>query len=362
MPFPPAREPRNRTVAADSAAGSGLSASLVASVDELPDAFWSAPPPDATRARLAELARDPRFDSGYVTIARQGTPVLALPMYAPQRAEWPDPHYDVPALLGLADRAPATGFCLLGGRADLRCTLLRAAGTDPAQLADAATLAVGFARGAAARSRRRCALLYVDADGPLQQAARSVGVAGSAPLGERYVIPDVGAGLPEYLSLLGASRRGIVRRDLRKLDQLGLRAEAGDWSAVLDESAPLIARVKQQHQQADLPALVRYRLSRRALDPDVRCVAFSTRQDGRLTAVTTGWVYGSTLELYEVGLADEPAADRGLCYLEVMFYAPLRLMWSLGLRTLDLSLASARPKTLRGAEPRPLAGVLLRAG
>jgi hypothetical protein len=224
-----------------------------------------------------DLELDPRFDSSFVQIAMRGDPVLALPMYAPQVSDWPDPNYDVPTLLGLADGTSATEFCLLGGRTDLRCTALLAHGADPRQLDDAATLAVGIARDTAARSRRYCAMLYVDADDVLlHRAATSVGVAGSAILGERYVIPDVGASIHGYLSRLGASRHGIVRHDLRKLGGIGLRADVCDWSAVLDEAAPLIAKVKAQHCQADLPALIHYRLSRRALDPDVQCVAFIT--------------------------------------------------------------------------------------
>jgi hypothetical protein len=157
---------------------------------------------------------DPRFDSSFVQIAMHGDPVLALPMYALQVSDWPDPNYDVPTLPGLADGTSATEFCLLGGRTDLRCTALLAHGADPRQNG--------------------------------------------------------------YLSRLGASRHGIVRHDLRKLGEIGLRADVCDWSAVLDEAAPLIAKVKAQHCQADLPALIHYRLSRRALDPDVQCVAFIT--------------------------------------------------------------------------------------
>jgi hypothetical protein len=290
----------------------------------------------------------------------RGNPVLALQIYGPRLARWTDPAYDVSALLESAADAPATGFWLLGGRADLRCDALRCEGADARQVDDAAEVAVRAARDAAAASGRRCALLYADAqDGLLYRAATSVGVAFSAILGQRYVITNVGASISEYLGGLGSTRRGVVRRDLRRLDELALRAEVCDWPAVLEEAAPLVAAVKARYRQADHPALVRHRLARRSLDPDLRCVAFATREGGRLTAVTMGWAYESTLELYEIGLASQPSADRGLHYLEVMFYAPLRFMWSHGLRTLDLALESAHPKTLRGAIGLPLAGLLL---
>ena len=365
MPSQPDREVGSPAVGCYSAEGAEFGAFFVPSAEELPDSLWSMARPSTTRARLTDLERDPRFDASFVLATMDDEPVLALPAYAPLVGQWPDPGYDVPALLALANPSPATGFCLLGGRADLRCEVLRAVdpdGPDDWRLNAAAALAVATARDAAAESGRRCALLYVDADeGLLHRAAMSAGVESSKLLGDRYVIPDVGEDLPGYLSRLSGSRRGIVRRDLQKLGKAGLRAEVCDWSSVLDEGAPLIAAVKAQHQLADVPALIHHRLSRRALDPDVKCVAFATRQDGRLTAVTTGWIYGSTLELYEVGLVAEPSEDRGLRYLEVMFYAPLRFMWSLGLRSLDLALSSAYPKTLRGAVGRPLAGLLLAA-
>ena len=40
-------------------------------------------------------------------------------MCAPQVSDRPDPNYDVPTLLGLADGTSGTEFCLLGGRTDL---------------------------------------------------------------------------------------------------------------------------------------------------------------------------------------------------------------------------------------------------
>jgi hypothetical protein len=101
------------------------------------------------------------------------------------------------------------------------------------------------------------------------------------------------------------------------------------------------------------------RLRRRSQDPDAASVAFGFWRSGQLSAVTLGWVHGHTLELYEVGLAAQPSADRGLRYLEVMFYAPLRFMWQNHLRTLDLALESGHPKKLRGAIGEPVVGFML---
>jgi hypothetical protein len=330
-----------------------LKVNLVAATEELPSAVWSAAGPHATRARLTDLERDPRFDTRFAVVSSDDKPVLALPIYSPKLARWTDPAYDVSDLLESA--GAATDFCLLGGRADLHCHALLTECADERLTEAAAELAIRTAREAAAG--RRCALLYVE--GLLHQAAVSVGVASSAVLGHRYVMTDVGANLAEYLSGLGSTRRNLVRRDLRRLGERAIRAEVCEWSTVLDEAAPLVAAVKSRHRRPDLPALVHYRLGRRSLDPDVTCVAFAIRAAGRLAAVTLGWTYGSTLELYEIGLADASGEDRGLHYLEAMFYAPLRFMWSHGLRTLDLALESGHPKTLRGATGHPLAGLLL---
>jgi hypothetical protein len=346
-------------------AGTDFAARHVTSSDDLADVLWPQPPapPHLTRGRLHDLEQDARFCVSYVEVAAYGRPVLALPCYSPCTDRWPDAAYDVSARLGLAPGLRADSFCLAGGRADFRCAALEARRAPPDVLDAAASTALRSACEAAGRDGRSTVLLYADADGRLCREAVALGTHDPyTVLAQRYVIPDVGSGLESYLSALGRSRRSVVRRDLRDLAASGIKARPQTWETVVTEAAPLIAGVHQAHGQRDLPALALARLRRRARDPDVSGVAFAVWLAGQLIAVTVGWVYGRTLELYEVGLAAQPAADRGLRYLEVMFYAPLRFMWREGLRTLDVALESGYPKRLRGAVGRPVVGLILGSG
>jgi hypothetical protein len=339
-----------------------LSVRLVASAAGLAAGLWPPrpAPPHLTRARLGDLERDARFTVSYAEVSAGGLPMLALPAYWPQQRHWPDAAYDAGALLGMTPGVPADSLCLVGGRADFRCAALEAADADPNLLDAAAELALGAIGRDAERARRNLALLYTPIGGRLQRAASRLwpddrrGI-----LGHRYLIPDVGTGLDSYLATLSAAKRSLVRRDLKSLAAAGIHAGHDTWGSVIKQAAPMVAGIHQAHGHTDLPALALARLKRRAADPDVLPVAFVYRSGRELSAVTLGWAHGGALELYEVGLAPDPAADRGLRYLEVMFYAPLRFMWNNGLRTLDLALEAGHPKKLRGADELPVAGMIL---
>jgi hypothetical protein len=348
--------------AAGPATAAALTTRRVGSAADLAGGLWPRPPspPYLTRARLGDLERDPRFSVSYTEVLAGSQPVLAVPAYSPRQRRWPDAAYDAGSLLGLGPGVVADSLCLVGGRADYRCPALEAPGKDGDLLDAAARLALRSIGQDARRDGRTAALLYADIDGRLFRAAAALGMSpGYEILGHRYHIPDVGPGLAQYLSTLSRGKRSMVRRDLRAIAQAGVLAQQDTWENVAVEAAPLVAGIHQVHGQTDLPALALARIRRRAGDPDVLAVAFALWSAGRLGAVTLGWVHGRTLELYEVGLAPQPDADRGLRYLEVMFYAPLRFMWRSGLRTLDLAMAAGHPKKLRGAVERPVAGTIL---
>jgi|ERR1022692_166492 hypothetical protein len=340
-----------------------IDVACAASVAELHDSFWehSGVSPHHTRMRLGDLERDPRFTTRYVAV-RQGRHWLAaVPVYLPLSSRWPDPAYDVAAQLHLPAAAPHT-FLLIGGRADRRCGMLEVPRAAPSILDSAAIAAARTAHDMARSEGRLAALLYADDDGTrLLRAVQDLGSTQCALLGKRYVITDVGTDQRDYLAGLKSSRRSVVVRDLRDLAAAEICAVPADWEDVLPEAASLIAEIHRSYGEPDLPALARTRLRRRGQDPDAECIAFALWKAGRLQAVTLAWVYADVLELYEVGLTPGPAENRGLRYLEVMFYAPLRFMWQRGLRKLDLAMDAGRPKILRGAIGRDVLGVLLPA-
>ena len=355
------RGPGALTTDSDRTAGVSLSVREIMSIDDLAEDFWAKQvmPPHLTPARLRDLERDPRFAASYVEVRSQGRPLLALPSYFPQIDRWPDPAYDVAARLGIEPHPAASSFCLIGGRADLRSAVLEVENATSPLLDAAAECALRVSGQVAAREGRAPAVLYADAGSRLFRAASALGATRPTILAHRYSIPDVGSSACSYLSILSTGRRGMVRRDLRDLARARITARCVPWESIVAEAAPLIAGIHTAHDAPDLPQLALMRLRRRAQDPDVAGVAFGVWHSGQLSAATLGWVHGHTLELYEIGLAAQPGTDRGLRYLEVMFYAPLRFMWQNHLRTLDLALESGHPKKLRGAIEEPVVGFIL---
>ena len=314
------------------------------------------------RKHLLDLEADPRFEVSWVCVGTRNRPLVALPLYRPETDRWPDEAYDPDRALGTGERSSPRDWVLGGGRADLTTGLLVHPGAPASALEAAAAAAVAAAAEEAAAHRRRLALLYVGADGGLLlNAARRVGVEAEASQGSRFVVDDVGDSLASYLEKLPSRHRSVVRRDLRDLADARLVATPVPWIDVLDDACDLIAENHERHGEADHPKLVAQRLRRWLGDEGLDCVAFALRREGVLLAATLGWSYAHVLELYELGLSWELGDRRRLAYTEMLFYAPLRLAWERGLRTLDLALAGEPAKRLRGARAIPLYGLVVRS-
>jgi len=159
-----------------------------------------------------------------------------------------------------------------------------------------------------------------------------------------------GGEMAAYLGSLNHGRRSVVLRDLRRISEAGLLAAEVPPGEIIDEASPLIVAVKKRHETMDHPMLTQLRLigwSRAAVGVPV---AFSVRDvGGRLIAVSFGCHQPPSLEMYEVGLADDPP-DRHLAYTEVLVYAPLRYALRESCTQIDLGLGSTTPKRLRGAQ------------
>ena len=195
------------------------------------------------------------------------------------------------------------------------------------------------------------ASLYV---GDRQLAAfRGTGLA-TCQVGQRLALTVPAGGEPAYLAGLKHSHRSVVRREQRFLDEHGLRGVEGSVFEIVDEAIPLIMAVKRRHGLSDHPALSRLRLTSWARSPAGEPVAFWVRdRGGTLLAVSLGRRYDSTLELYEIGLTEDPRL-RHPVYAEVLVYAPLRHAARTGCTSIQLGFGSATPKMLRGAYPTPV--------
>lgn len=328
--------------------GAEWSTSLIDTWRDFPEDFLDRAnrSPHRTRHRLASLERDPRFETQYVVASRDGSPIVAISLAWPRHASWPDADYDPSRQFG--GSRSANDYVLVGGRSDFRCETLTV--LDQSQLVSAGTLALLHRTAQVCSARgRRAVLMYSGDSSLLARAARSCPGTHDVEIAQRFSIDDVGGGWEDYLSRLDGRRRRVVRRDVRDIESAQMESRVTTWDEVLPWAPDSVAAVNSAYGPSH-PALVRRRLDTWSSDPDSEPVAFVCGRAGCAPdAVSLGWIYDDTLELYEVGLPPVGSPDRLLRYLEVMFYAPLRMMWTRRLRRLDLALASGKTKTLRGA-------------
>ncbi len=202
----------------------------------------------------------------------------------------------------------------------------------------------------AARSRGvQTAALHIGASDLDALAAGFAEEAEQRQLGERFSFEVQESSLDKHIASQRSSVRQLMRRDLRGLEQSGLKARVVAASEVIQESATLVAAVKANHDVLDHPRLAEYRLRRWAAWNPTDCIAFTVRgADDELVAVTFGVRRDAQLELYEVGL--NPNSDlRHLGYLEALVYSPLRFAIDNALPSVGLGTGSSTPKKLRGA-------------
>ncbi|MFL6136520.1 MAG: GNAT family N-acetyltransferase [Frankiaceae bacterium] len=266
-------------------------------------------------------------------------------------AEMFDPHRVAPQLFERP--RPARDYLLIGGTTDL---VSDAAVSAELEGTAASAVVTELAEAAFAHAQARelvGAALYVRDDrvagfvGP--DAARR-----AAHIDDFSMLRVPGRDLAHYLASLDHSRRSVVKRDWRKLDEMMLRARCVTAASTVDEALPLILAVKDRHGGGDHPAFLRLRMEEWAAEPLGRRVAFVIRSlEGRLLAASFACHRGAVLEMHEVGLADGPET-RHLAYVEVLVYAPLRYALEHGCSEIHLGLASPVPKRLRGASVTPV--------
>ena len=358
-------------------------------------------------ARL-RLAGSGRWGVSFLVARMDAAVVAVLPLFRHRGASFAsavfDPASVAPGLFG--DRpANADRYLFIGGGPELVAGAATAAGLAR-PVADRITAALADAAFATAARRELTGVsLYVrDSElgafaGPETgleggQETGPQGPRGLAAVGEFTALHLPEGGMDGYLASLNHGRRSVVRRDLARIAQAGLTAAEAPPADLIEEAAELVTAVKARHGQPGHPMLTSLRLTEWSRAPGGVPVAFGVRdRAGRLIAASFGThrtetasfgtrrtedtqrtetagnsetashseatshseAAGSSgvLELYEVGLADDPAV-RQLAYVEVLVYAPLRFAFLTGCRRIDLGLGSTTPKKLRGATSSPV--------
>jgi acyl carrier protein len=318
--------------------------------DALADADWDVAPAIAP-ARIRAPRGMSRWTASFLVASLGSTVTGLLPVLRHTGAEFGstvlDPALAAPRIFGSAAEIRADRYLLIGGGTDLVAGVATAKGLAPSTAESIAMVLVDEAFAAAGEQGLTGAALYIrDGDLPLfLGAARNREVERIGVSTSLYLPPG---GMESYLRSLSRDRRSSVRRDFRRIEELGLSARELPASSLIDEAAELIAAVKRRHKVADHPLLIRQRLDDWARAPGGECVAFSVRDPtGGLVGASFACRYPSVLELYEVGLADD-VPHRHLAYLEALIYAPIRFALRTNCREIDLGLGSTAPKTFRG--------------
>jgi hypothetical protein len=315
---------------------------------------WQASSAALAPSALTRAARDARWQTVALVAMREGVAVGLLALSRCKGSSFAtataDPAVAAPDLFG---PAPACNYLLLGGHWDLVADALVAVDLDgQRRFAVTATLVAEGTR-RAERAGLVAAALYVP-DRSVEAFMAGFGGGTRQQVDTAWTLEVPAGGAEGYLASLDHGRRSVVRRDWRRLDALGLRAEECPAHEAVGEAAPLVVNIKHRHGAADHPRLAELRLAGWANDGFGDRTAFVVRdRDGRMLAVSFGCRHGGVLEMYEVGLAED-AELRHTAYTEVLVYAPLRHAWRTGRAAVGLGLGSAQPKRLRGAVGSPV--------
>jgi predicted N-acyltransferase len=216
--------------------------------------------------------------------------------------------------------------------------------------AAAAALVARAAEVAAEAGARPVALFVGDREAPFLAGAFNE----RRRIYDEYRFEGLPASFEEYLAGLGAKRRNTVRNDLRRLEELGIRTSLVPLAENVALVAELVLAVKTRHGIADHAALIADRLELWLECREVEPVVFAAETSDRLLGVSVSWLWRDVLSTYEVGLPDLPGPERQLAYVELLFYAPLRLAFERGCREVTLGLGATTPKKARGAVERPV--------
>ncbi|NRQ33072.1 GNAT family N-acetyltransferase [Nonomuraea sp. NN258] len=320
--------------------------------DVLEFSDWTAAGLALSPSRLRAVSRDRRRHTRWA-VARRGARVVGLlGMYRWTSATAGDPSWDprvvAPSLWG-SSPDDARRWCHVGGCVDLLSGVTLSAADEPARREAVGRRLVRAAFDACLDEGLEPVSLYLR-PGDFELFRHALGPAAVfAPLSANAIIDVAGGSVDEYVATLDKKRRYRIRQEGARLDALGLRADRADPLGVLGEAAPLIALVKARHDVADHPALIELRLREWAAGDADEFRALVVRDGrGRMAGVSFVARRGRRVELYEIGLADEPE-ERHLVYTELLVHAPLRYAVDHGCSVLDLGMDAPRPKTLRGA-------------
>ncbi|MFG2109688.1 hypothetical protein [Micromonospora chersina] len=313
------------------------------------------------RESHAEVANDPRWESGCLVARRAGEVTGVLLVRAGARESFVAHYATAPA----AALAPGSEpLLLLGGTARLVGGAAVTAERDPWRVEETLHALLAHAEVYAGDRGHRLVALNVphgQLPGFLTAEPRPAVVTG-AGLWSVLRIPAEG-GVPAFLAGLPRKARQTWARDARDDAALGLAPAVEPLSPrLITECADLVAAVSTGNGVADDPLLAEYRIGQWAAAHPGTTLAFTRRAaDGRLVGVCLARHDGGLLDLYEVGLPAAHPTRRAL-YAAMVFAAPLRYAREHPVRSIVLGCGHPEPKRIRGAVQTPLYHVVYTTG
>jgi hypothetical protein len=264
-----------------------------------------------------------------------------------------NPRYDLGLLFG-ADLPGArwTPQAILGARAGYANTPLVARDEDLALWAATARKAAEHVASAA--------IAYLDARSATALTAH-LPSAFTLLTGARCEISlHPGDDWDRHLARLPASRRALIRRDLRTFAAGPSRITVAPLTPDLaSRLAPLLVNVQVRHSgHGSLTGAADYLRGCAADGLAAHSVAFLCWDGPDITGFVIGYRHGPVLTLRVAGLDYERTRDHAE-YFTLLVHEPVRHALAAGLRAVDLGTEGYRTKLLRGAHLVPLCTVLL---
>jgi hypothetical protein len=308
---------------------------------------------------LRHLERREDATVSYLLARVGGETAAVLPTYLFTGAV-SNPFYDPEVLFARTAPASRARPLLLGGTREGYTTEVMLDNTRPAGPPDdavAGALVDGFRERARAQGAAG-ALLYLT-DETVELLGPRLGP------GDRLLVLDASASLPvpeggcaEYIAKLTSKRRVAVRREIRRFQELGFRAEVEslrDCSAELAAlSSAFLKRYGHFRSEQDEAA----RFEQQSADLGDLARIFTARKNGVLAGFVqflewNGVLYGRTMGL------DDTVAREAALYFNLAYYSAIDYAAASGLTRIDYGCDSFEVKIRRGARLRPLWGLLL---
>lgn len=202
---------------------------------------------------------------------------------------------------------------------------------------------------------RACVFPYLDGEGAAD-AVRAMPGAKAVLTGADTVLDVPEGGFEDYLGLLSSKRRTEVRREVAGFVKSGIQVELTTLAEASSQVVELLARrVTKYGGQADTDELAEI-LARygRAFGSDA--LVLLARDGGRPVAYVSLYRWRSALYARSWGALETDA--QAAVYFNLVYYEPVRLAASLGIRRLHFGMLAYAAKVRRGARLDPRWSVL----